>query len=697
MEVGNAVGGRVVGPVVQAGAITVHELLPVFVPPVPRQLPRRPALWVDRERELGCLTAVLAAGGDGEGSGEVVVVSGLPGMGKTALTLRWAHRHAELFPDGHLHADFTEQGLTAAVVLRRWLRALGVAEAGLPPTDVELAGLWRSMTSSRRLLLVLDGVTDTAQVRDLLPAAPGCLTVITSCRRLPGLAINGARMVWLLALTDEDAIDLLAAYAGPERAGAVHELRELAAACHGHPLALSLLGGQLAAHPELPVGLLAARYRDRDPEPAQTWTAAVTLAEDDLPAATRQLWRTLRALPVPDIGRDTIRVLAADPAGADAALTELVDRNLLAQTTRDHGDGDVRFHVPAILRATGGPPYDDVEVIAALQRLVEYVAILATAASEAVEPGKHAVSPLRGLYRFAGRAATREWFDREHACLLAVQRLAVDLDLDDLAWMLGEALWVPLRSGGHVADVLLSQRIAAEAVGRLGVHADGRRAQRYESTAWSRHGWALLRLGRPDEAAPVCLRAMGLADERGDDVALATALSTLAQAHIAAADPAAALPVLDRAITVDRRRGAPWWVIGLRWRHRAEARHALGDLVGARTAARIAVHLTLLNPVPRPVETARALTVLAAILLDLGDPDGARAEATRALGLLDPPTDRLYLAELHELIGRVETAAGAHDDAARHRALAAGLFEHAGHPQRASGLRAQHGPEPDRQ
>ncbi|MEU7745428.1 hypothetical protein [Nonomuraea sp. NPDC049158] len=81
----------------------------------------------------------------------------------------------------------------------------------VPPNRVPVAmdarvGLYRSLLAERRVLILLDNARDADQVRPLLPGSPGCLVLITSRDRLPGLvATEGAFPMTLDLFPVEDA------------------------------------------------------------------------------------------------------------------------------------------------------------------------------------------------------------------------------------------------------------------------------------------------------------------------------------------------------------------------------------------------------------------------------------------------------------------------------------------------------------
>jgi DNA-binding SARP family transcriptional activator len=187
----------------------------------------------------------------------VLAIDGLPGVGKTSLAVHVAHQLADAYPDGQLYVDLQgfdpEQSvLHPAEALQGFLNALGVPDADIPVSHHARSGLYRSVLAGQRILVVLDNAHSVEQVRPLLPGAPGCLVLVTSRKRLTGLATaHGAHLMTLDVLSPEEARRFLAARIGDDRVaadpGAVDEIVKL---CGGLPLALSVVASRVLTHPD---------------------------------------------------------------------------------------------------------------------------------------------------------------------------------------------------------------------------------------------------------------------------------------------------------------------------------------------------------------------------------------------------------------------------------------------------------------
>ncbi|WP_249400920.1 BTAD domain-containing putative transcriptional regulator [Streptomyces sp. PKU-MA01144] len=319
---------------------------PAGKPPRPAQLPPAPAHFTGRRALVTDLRTLLTR--PDRDRPAVAVLSGMAGVGKSALALHVAHGLREEFPDGqlHLHLHGATPGmapLAPCQSLTALLRDLGVPPRGIPDTPDAAAALLRSTLAPTRTLLLLDDAASAAQVRPLLPAGAGCAVVVTS--RSPLTALDGAARFALTPLSAPDSSALLRAVSGRDGAGAAgsDDMDRLAECCGRLPLALRIAAARLAARRALSpadlAGLLSAQSGRLD-----------HLEYDDL-SVRRSLAVAYAALD-PDAALALRRLGAVDIPEYDAALV-------------------------ARLMSPGGaePPFDERRAVAALERLVD-VALL---------------------------------------------------------------------------------------------------------------------------------------------------------------------------------------------------------------------------------------------------------------------------------------------------------------------------------
>lgn len=281
------------------------------------------------------------SGARGAECGEVVAIVGPPGVGKTALSAAIAARCAPEFPDGCLAVSLrgTEDApLPPDSVVDLLLRAAGVAGDGSGPGSVPLMErlrVLRGELAGRRALLLLDDAADESQVRPLLVAGAGCLTLVTCRRGLSGLA--GVRWLRLGPLPTAQALTLVAAIVGRDRVRAEREAcDELVRLCENLPLAIRIAANRVAQRRESSVSSLVGALRDEQ-------LRLTTLSAGDLqlrtafersyrqlsPAAQR-LFRLLAPVPAGEFGLEVAAAaLDAGRAEAFSGLDELADASLV--------------------------------------------------------------------------------------------------------------------------------------------------------------------------------------------------------------------------------------------------------------------------------------------------------------------------------------------------------------------------------
>ena len=319
-------------------------------------------------------------------SSEIVLISGMAGVGKTALAVHWAHQVAERFPDGQLYVnlhgyDPSGAPLRPAEAIRGFLDALGVPAARIPAGTQAQAGLYRSLLAGQRMLILLDNARDAAQVRPLLPGSAGCLVLVTSRSQLTGLAAaDGARLLTLDVLADAEARALLSRRLGSERVAAEPDAAaELVMLCARLPLALNIAAARAAARPDHPLAAVAAGLARRTGrldaldtgEPASSARTVFSWSYRNLSQPAARMFRLLGLHPGPDITAAAAASLAGIPAGqARRCLDELTATHLVAEQV----PGRFSFHdlLRAYAREQAGSCDGGAAQHAALSRMLDH-------------------------------------------------------------------------------------------------------------------------------------------------------------------------------------------------------------------------------------------------------------------------------------------------------------------------------------
>jgi tetratricopeptide (TPR) repeat protein len=480
--------------------------------PVPAQLPLDAPVFSGRREELSILHAMLPAnstpgeagppeGGEGAESGQqdsdpstassqtvpIVVISGTAGTGKTALAIRFGHQVARRFPGGQLFLnlrglDPSTPPMEPAEALRFFLDALGVPPHRIPPDTEARSALFRSLLDHRQMLVVLDNARNVAQVRPLLPGAPGSLVVVTSRNELTGLvAAEGAVLLTLDVLSDAEAYEMLARRLGQARIAAEPAAAdEIIAACARLPLALGIAVSRAAGRPKRPLTELAAELHDargrldalEAGDAVTNVRAVLSWSYDQLSEPAARMFRLLGVHPGPDISLSAAASLAGLPrADAGAALRELARTHMVAE----HMPARFTFH--DLLRAYAADQAERIdpepERRAAVHRVLDHYLHTAMAASNRFSPFRSVpqlADPQPGVLPadVADKDQAMAWFETEAPVLLALIAYADANEFDNHAWQIPWTLGPFFNRRGRWQDYTATQQTSLAAANRLG-------------------------------------------------------------------------------------------------------------------------------------------------------------------------------------------------------------------------------------
>ncbi|MBT3073275.1 winged helix-turn-helix domain-containing protein [Streptomyces sp. CYG20] len=327
--------------------------------PDPAQLPSVPLPLSARSDALARVRHFLTTGTMPAGMVATAVVTGRGGVGKSALALHAAHTMRGSSVHGQLYADLggAERPLTAREVLPRFLADLGVPRDEIPGEESERESLYRSLTAGRRLLVVLDNASGSAQVRPLIPGSGGSRLLVTSRRRLADL--EGARTLLLGPLDEAGSLELLGSIVGTARVGGEpRAARTVVTVCAGLPLAIRIAGTRLLERPHWSIGHLARRLTEapRLLDELCAGDAGVRPCLDAEVAGLRrsapggidpaEVLAALGAAGASSVSGGEVAVMFGCPeAQAEEALDSLVAANLLGAPTGG------RYRLDALLRA----------------------------------------------------------------------------------------------------------------------------------------------------------------------------------------------------------------------------------------------------------------------------------------------------------------------------------------------------------
>ena len=694
---------------------------------IPRQLPASITDFTGRDDLIEVLRAGLAAESEEERYAvPIMAISGKGGVGKSSIAVRVAHEVADRFPDGQLYADLRVQSPDdrTGKLLARFLRSLGVPGTAVPDDVGEREELFRSKVSGKRLLLVLDDVTNENQVLPLLPGSASCAVITTSRARLSGLP--GAQWVDVDVFDVDQSADLLARIIGQERVNAEPEAAvELITFCGGLPLALRIAGARLASRPHLRIDGLVRRLRDEARRLDEfehhglELRSNIGLTYKGLAPDAQRLFQLFSLVRAPEFPAWTAAALLdMNVYDAEDILESLVDAQLV--DTVEYADATAtryRFHdlIQVYAREQLTESTTQEERTEALARLLGAWLSLAEEAHRREYGGDYTImhgdAPRWADATWSNLGLTAnpiDWMESERRSLVAAVRQAAKAGMDELCWDLALTSVTLFESKGYFDDWLECAR-TAEAVARIAGNDVGVAAMRYSlgtlhmfqtrlqeaaqcfgealegfRAAGHEHGQALVLRNdahvdglRGDIGSMLVKYGAALVTMRasGDRIGEAHILRSLAKHHLEEGDTTTARGLLDDAVRITREVNC--------LRAEAQVEHRVAELhvvTGQIDQARKSLHrvLQIVRDTGDRIGETYALYSLGVVRHKEGRLDNAETTLVHALDLSRKMGERLIEAKTLYSLGQIALARGGGAAGTTHLERARQLFEDLG-------------------
>jgi DNA-binding SARP family transcriptional activator/tetratricopeptide (TPR) repeat protein len=402
------------------------------VMPVPAQLPPDLPDFTGRSAHVALLHSLLTA--RSRPTPSLVAITGMAGVGKTALALHVAHQVRYAYPDGQLHADLHgshENPADPSVVLSGFLMALGVPNEAIPEPLDERSKLFRSVVNNRRLLFLLDNARDARHLLDLLPGSAECGVIVTSQPRLFWAPLSF--QLNLDVFSSAEALKLLGTVIGEHRLAKERpHAEELVQACGYLPLAVRIVAARLAGRPRWTIAALTARLADEQRRIAELRVGGVAvravfeMGYRQLTAEQASAFRLLAVVGAPDVRLPTAAaMLALTEERAEDLLESLVDAAMLESPR----PGVYRYHglIRVFAKRLTDELHEHGQRDKALHRLLEF--LLSTACNAFIhavpgDPVADELSPSTTAgQRFADVHAARVWVHTEISTITAALHL----------------------------------------------------------------------------------------------------------------------------------------------------------------------------------------------------------------------------------------------------------------------------------
>lgn len=660
----------------------------------PCLLPSNPKYFAGRADEVKAICSYMTGQ---ENSVPVVALYGTGGVGKTELAVRCGHQLRPFYPHGQLFVNARSMegnSLTADSIIDIFLHALGFPGDEIPREYAARSAVFRSTLTDRQVLIILDDVNDGIELSALIPPTSSSAVLLTS--RTPLTSIVGQYNIRLQCPPTADALEMLRFYLGNRDLDDQQvSLQGLVEACGALPLALRIIGGQLALRPHVsPTDLLSRLSNEEQVLSSLSFgsldvSSALDLSARVLSSRARLLFALAGLLDLPSFTTRTAAALLDAPVRhTEQIVDELVDSQLL-DTVVVGGQANYRFHdlVKFHARQLAADAIPQPDATAAIERALG----CALAELEEVQTGLSGADHM-SIHGPAPRwrpdqadpevMHPREWVPRKLQATMALVEQAAHLGMHEACWDLAVTMAPLLEVTRDFAAWSHTHRVALRAVRAAGnvrgeaalltelaemhlelqeldtAHTLLNRAAglfdrlnepRGTALVYEKLGrWSLI-TGDVAQARRLLLAAAELFRGLGNASNLALVLRCMGQVEMEAKDYPASDALLTEAVRYAKAAGA--WRISGQISYRQGNLHLLQNRLG-EAEKKFQDVLRLFRDRPEPLGQAYGLLGLGLVHMERGDHPGGKRFLQQAWALADELGEQSLLAAIDSALAR---------------------------------------------
>lgn len=498
--------------------------------------------FVGRDLELTRVVEALTA--DGDGAANPLIVSGPPGVGKSALVrqaataARASGRFSQvIFVDLRGYAENPEEQALPAIVWSKLLLLLGVADDDITADPAEQAIQYHQQLSSlaaegKSILLWLDNASSSAQFDPLRPADTTHRVAVTT-RETFG-HVPKPQVVDLDVMSPKEAIEVLTTSMRQRNPGDTRiqqepeAARRMAELCDHLPLALQIVAALLADEPDRPVSELVDELASEEDRLSSleyganlSVRAAFALSYRRLPDNLQRLFRLMSVVPGGDVGLVAAGwLISASHTAVRPQLMALVRGHLIRQHVRNRWSMHDLIRLYSAELSTSDPEDAD----RALKNIVVRYLLGVGAAADWLT----GVPDERGRRLLPSAPQAAAWFDAERTTAIAiVMTLAKKSDYRDVIVAFAVALGEILGTQRHWLNE--SHDVAVVGASLVPYAQD----RHYAGCLLNHYGSALRRMGHFNEALAAYQRAVEVAEDADDFTVADAARSNMGNVYFA--------------------------------------------------------------------------------------------------------------------------------------------------------------------